>query len=206
MKHRLIMIVLFGLAAVPCISAAQATAPAASKADAPASAAQEREATGDITSILMHRSGCYGFCPVYEVTVTAQGDVTFDGHRFVEKTGKQHSKVIPSKFQQLAALILHIGFFKLQDRYRYEQDGCTEWWSDSPTVDIIVTRGSTKKHVSYYYGCKGPSVEKPIIALSEAIDKATGTSTWIGNGGRAPPPNSSVKRTREKPRAAYLKR
>ena len=40
------------------------------------------------------------------------------------------------------------------------------------------------------------SVAKEIVALSEAIDKITGTSAWIGNGGMpAPPPNSSVKRT-----------
>lgn len=206
MKHRLIMFILFSLVAMPCISAAQVTGPAASKSEVPASSAQKKDATGDITSILMHRSGCYGFCPIYEVTVTGQGDVTFDGHRFVEKTGKQHSKVSPSKFQQLAALVVQIGFFKLQDGYRYKQDGCSEWWSDSPTVDIIVTRDSMRKHVSYYYGCKGPSVANQIIALSEAIDKATGTSAWIGNGGRSPPPNSSVKRTREKPRAAYLQR
>jgi hypothetical protein len=145
----------------------------------------------------MHRSGCFGFCPIYEVEVTEQGAVTFSGHRFVDKMGKHHGKVTPSQFQQLAALVTRIGFFKLQDRYRYKQDGCATWATDNPTVDIIVTQGSKKKHVSYYYGCGGLSVAKQIVALSEAIDKVTGTSVWIGNGGMpAPPPNSSVKRTR----------
>ncbi len=197
MKHRLIMSILFGLIAMSCMSMALASS-AASTGPVPARSG----ANGGITSILMHRSGCYGFCPVYEVEISEQGDVSFDGHRFVEKTGKQHSKVTPNEFQQLVAMVEQIDFFKLQDRYRYEQDGCSEWLSDFPTADIIVTKGSEKKHVSYYYGCKGPSVANQIVALSEAIDKATGTSAWIGNGGRPPPPpNSSSKRTREKPRA-----
>jgi hypothetical protein len=196
MKHRRITSILFGLLAAPCMSLALAAPPAAGTAQVPASSAQSQDINGAITSILMHRSGCFGFCPIYEVEVTEQGAVTFSGHRFVEKTGKHHGKVTPSQFQQLAALVKQVGFFRLQDRYRYEQDGCTTWATDNPTVDIIVTRGSKKKHVSYYYGCKGPSVAKQIVALSEAIDKITGTSAWIGNGGiPAPPPNSSVKRT-----------
>ena len=189
MKHRRIMLFLFGFLVVACVGLALANPPAASKNEALTSSAEDENADGAITSILMHRSGCFGFCPIYEVEVTDQGAVTFNGHRFVEKAGKHHRKVTPSQFQQIAALVKQIGFFKLQDRYRYEQDGCTTWATDNPTVDIIVTRDSKKKHVSYYYGCKGPSVAKQIIALSKAIDKVTGTSAWIGNGGiPAPPP------------------
>ena len=195
MKHRRIMLFLFGFLVVACVGLALANPPAASKSEALTSSAEDENADGAITSILMHRSGCFGFCPIYEVEVTDQGAVTFNGHRFVEKAGKHHRKVTPSQFQQIAALVKQIGFFKLQDRYRYEQDGCTTWATDNPTVDIIVTRDSKKKHVSYYYGCKGPSVAKQIIALSKAIDKVTGTSAWIGNGGiPAPPPNRSQTR------------
>ena len=197
MKHRRIMSFLLGFLAVPYTSSALATPPAASTSQVPTSSAQGESANGAITSILMHRSGCFGFCPIYEVEVTEQGAVTFSGHRFVEKTGKHQGKVTPSQFKQLAVLVKQIRFFKLQDRYRYEQDGCATWATDNPTVDIIVTRDSQKKHVSYYYGCGGLPVAKQIVALSEAIDKITGTSAWIGNGGMpAPPPNSSVKRTK----------
>ena len=193
MKHRRITSLLFALFAASCVSLVLAAPPVA---QVPASSTQDQDVNSAITSILMHRSGCFGFCPIYEVEVTEQGAVTFSGHRFVEKAGKHHGKVTPGQFQQLAAIVEQIGFFKLRDRYRYEQDGCATWATDNPTVDIIVTRGSEKKHVSYYYGCGGLSVAKEIVALSEAIDKITGTSAWIGNGGMpAPPPNSSVKRT-----------
>lgn len=193
MKHRRITSLLFALFAAPSVSMVLAAPPVV---QVPASSAQDRGVNGAITSILMHRSGCFGFCPIYEVEVTERGAVTFSGHRFVEKTGKHHGKVTPGQFQQLAVLVKQIGFFKLQDRYRYEQDGCATRATDNPTVDIIVTRGSEKKHVSYYYGCGGLPVARQIVALSEAIDKITGTSAWIGNGGMpALPPNSSVKRT-----------
>lgn len=196
MKHRRTVKLLLGLLAAPCMSLAVAAPQNSSTSQVTASSTQGQDTNGAITSILMHRSGCFGFCPIYEVEVTEQGAVTFSGHRFVEKIGKHHGKVTPSQFQQLAALVKQIGFFKLQDRYRYEQDGCATWATDNPTVDIIVTRGTQKKHVSYYYGCGGLPIAKQIVALSEAIDKVTGTSAWIGNGGMpAPPPNSSVKRT-----------
>jgi len=196
MKRFRIMPLLFGLLAAPCISMAPAAPQAASASQVPARPAQESNANDAITSILMHRSGCFGSCPVYEVEVNEQGAVTFNGHRFVDKTGKHHGKVTPSQFQQLAALLTRIGFFKLQDQYRYEQDGCTTWSTDGPTVDIIATQGPKKKHVSYYYGCGGIAIAKQIVALSEAIDKLTGTSVWIGNRGiPAPPPSSSARRT-----------
>ena len=86
-------------------------------------------------------------------------------------------------FQKLASLVNSIGFFQLKERYRYEQDGCTTWWSDNPSVDIIVTRDAVKKHVSYYYGCKGLAVAEKIDTLSKEIDRVTGTKKWIGKGG-----------------------
>lgn len=185
MKHRVFLSILVDLVSLSCMSAAFAMPPDGS--------ARGGDPTAGITSILMHRSGCYGFCPVYEVQVTAQGVVAFDGHRFVQEAGKHNRRIDPRKFQQLARLVNKIGFFQLQDRYRYEQDGCGGWVTDNPTVDITVAKGPSKKQVSYYYGCRGPDVADQLIALSEAIDQVTGTSAWIGNGGRSSPTNRSVK-------------
>jgi hypothetical protein len=171
----------------------------AAETSVPANAASSNQ----ISSILLHRSGCYGRCPIYEVDIKQDGLVTFDGHRFVDSLGKSAANVSPLEFRKLVARLNDIGFFKLNERYRYEQDGCTTWWSDQPTVDIVVTRGGVKKHVSYYYGCKGPAIAEKIDALSNEIDRITDTQKWIGGGGRArTPPNQSSKRTREKPRAA----
>lgn len=144
-----------------------------------------------ITSISMHRTACFGACPVYKVSINQRGEVTFVGQRFVADPGKHTGKVPPAKFQALVSRVKQIGFFRMQDQYRTKKDGCTRWATDNPTVDIVVSRGSSKKRVSYYYGCKGPAAAKRIDALSRAIDKVTGTSKWIDDGASAPTPSGN---------------
>jgi hypothetical protein len=74
-----------------------------------------------------------------------------------------------------------VGFVTLHERYRLEQDGCPRYWTDNPSVDIGVTSGGgQKKHVSYYYGCKGLAIFQRIIWLSETIDDVANSTQWVG--------------------------
>ncbi|MBO6515689.1 MAG: hypothetical protein JJ975_03970 [Bacteroidia bacterium] len=46
-------------------------------------------------SIVYQRTACFGTCPIYSLTITGQGEATFEGKRFTEKIGaftKQLSK------------------------------------------------------------------------------------------------------------------
>jgi hypothetical protein len=81
----------------------------------------------------------------------------------------------------VALAVERANFFDLESSYRYKTDGCKEWWTDNPTVDIVVTRAGVTKHVEYYYGCRGIKVAEDIDALSKVIDKAAKTAQWIGH-------------------------
>ena len=132
-------------------------------------------------SVVMHRSACFGRCPVYTVHVESDGAVVFDGEQDVSALGKRKRSVVGSAVLRLSDAIEKADFAALNERYRFGPDGCTEWATDNPTVDIIVTTGMSRHHVSYYYGCTVP-VGKAIDELSKALDTAAGTAEWVGAG------------------------
>jgi len=134
-----------------------------------------------ITSVLMHRSACYGTCPVYTVEITSAGSVIYTGEEHVKVQGRKSARIAPTEFRFLATAIERINFFDLRDKYLLKSDGCSTLWTDNPTVDLVITRGSEKKHVSYYYGCRGFPAAKRIMWLSDTIDDVGGTTVWIGS-------------------------
>lgn len=135
-----------------------------------------------VEQIVMHRSGCFGSCPIYTVTVGSSGKVSFDGENHVAKRGGSEWKISRQDFDFLMESLEHIGFFRLKETYRFEPDGCKQWWTDSPTVDIVVTRGEIKKQVSYYYGCKGIPEAAQLDWLSRTIDVVAKTYDVVGEG------------------------
>jgi Domain of unknown function (DUF6438) len=133
-----------------------------------------------ITSVVLHRSACYGPCPVYTVEVLSDGEVRYDGQDHVKVKGHRTAQISVDEFNFLVASIGRVGFFGLHDRYRFEKDGCPSWWTDNPSVEIVVTRAGQRKHVSYYYGCKGLEIFQRIIWLSETIDDVANSVQWVG--------------------------
>lgn len=132
-------------------------------------------------SVEMHRSGCYGVCPVYTVHIGSDGTVAYEGEQFVNALGQRKRTVSGSALLQLSDAIEKAKFSTLKEQYTSVLD-CNEWSTDSPTVDIIVRVGTYQHHVSYYYGCT-ISVGQAIDDLSKAIDTAAGTAEWVS--GRA---------------------
>ncbi len=129
--------------------------------------------------VVMHRSACYGPCPVYAVRIGSDGTVVFEGEQDVSALGQRKRTVAVSALIQLSNAIEKASFSSLKEQYRFGPDGCTEWATDNPSVDIIVTAGKSQHHVSYYYGCT-ISVGQAIDDLSKAIDTAGGTAEWVG--------------------------
>jgi hypothetical protein len=133
-----------------------------------------------ISSVTMHRSGCYGTCPIYKVTVSANGSVEFDGERHVLVFGKSKGSISRVDYGYLLQSIDRLQFSNWNEQYRFEKNGCKSVWTDNPTVDIVVRAGDRKKHVSYYYGCRGFALAPKIDLLSKIIDDVAGTVQWVG--------------------------
>jgi hypothetical protein len=126
--------------------------------------------------IRLSRSACFGECPVYTVAIDAEGRVTYKGEKFVRVRGHQSGKVPVSSVAELLETAETIGFFELDDEYRYitNPDGSRTIVTDLPTTVVQVTRNGRTKRVEDYVGA--PDALKRFEAQ---IDKVARTERWI---------------------------
>src|SRR3954452_7862857 len=122
-----------------------ALALAALPARAPAPAAE----TG-LRSISYQTGPCFGTCPVYRVTVYANGAGLFEGLRFTAVTGARRFRITRAHFRAFAARLA-------PDRpptgeRHYVGAACRQLATDQSSVEII-WRGATEQKLDVYYGC-----------------------------------------------------
>jgi hypothetical protein len=131
------------------------------------------------TVITLERTVCYGMCPSYKLTISADGGVVFEGHRFVKQIGTARSSISEVKLRALLDAFEKINFFGLRNRYEREADGCEGVVTDHPTAITSITTDGKSKSVRHYYGCRGPEVLDSLKELEQAIDDAVNSAQWI---------------------------
>jgi TonB family protein len=117
--------------------------------------------------VKLSRSGCYGTCPVYEVTINSNGDVTWNGSAFVSSTGIVHSRI------EAEAAIAFIKQFQLPKFWAL----CTGYdasVTDSSTTEIKVQIGGKSKTV-WNYASSAPAW---LETFEEATDAVANTHVW----------------------------
>jgi Domain of unknown function (DUF6438) len=67
------------------------------------------EYQAEITSITLRRGPCFGTCPMYEVTLAADGAATWYGERFVDRLGRHQGQVDVNDFGRLARFMQRAG-------------------------------------------------------------------------------------------------
>jgi hypothetical protein len=117
--------------------------------------------------IKLERTACFGGCPVYSVTIDAQGNVTYKGIRFVRVEGEQTDRIPIPTVAALLATAQRVGFFDLLDSYRAPI-------SDLPTTYVTITANGRTKRVEDYF--RAPAGLKE---LEREIDEAARTARWV---------------------------
>lgn len=141
-----------------------------------ACAAAQTPATEGPVEIRLNRTVCFGFCPDYTVTINGEGEVRYEGRRFVDAVGVRTATIPREDVARLLARFDEIGFDNLRDSYRGQM-------TDLPTYTISLTRnGRTKTVVDY----AGTSVGMPraVRDLQQEIDRVAGTSQWVLRDGQ----------------------
>jgi hypothetical protein len=132
--------------------------------------------------ITLTRGVCYGFCPDYTVTITGDGQVRYEGRRFVNAVGVRTATIPREDVARLLARFDEIGFDQLRDSYRANV-------TDLPTYTVALTRnGRTKAVVDY--GGPGAGMPRSVRDLQAEIDRVAGTAQWVLRDGqpvREPP-------------------
>jgi hypothetical protein len=117
--------------------------------------------------IELERTGCFGFCPQYSVTIDGNGLAVYEGREYVRVKGRQQTKVPPATVRQLIAEFERLGFFALGD------DPCLGGY-DGPKTRTTIRIGNRRHRVATSEG--GPHA---LAAHQSKIDRIAGTKKWV---------------------------
>lgn len=142
---------------------------------APVAAPAEPTSMNNV-EISLTRSVCFGFCPAYTVTISGEGQVHYEGRRFVNVVGERTATIPREDVAQLLRRFDDVGFNNLRDAYRAEV-------SDLPTYTVSLTRdGHTKTVVDF--GGVSAGMPESIRDLQREIDRVAGTAQWVLRDGQ----------------------
>ena len=144
--------------------------------------AQEKtpESTPDMTApevdsdivLTLERTYCMGTCPVYTVTVYADGTVVYEGIDHVDIEGFQQIKLEPETVEMLAQGFVDAGYMDWADTYTDQGITDASYIMTSLTVD-----GHTKE-ITRYDGDMNPPVA--LIYLENWLENVLHTAQWTG--------------------------
>lgn len=126
--------------------------------------------------ITLSRSACFGFCPVYRVTITGDGEVTYVGERFVNVAGERRATIPRADVERLVRRFDEIGFDQLRDSYRAPV-------TDLPTYTVTLERNGRTKTVSDYGGLSA-GMPNAVRELQDEIDRVANTGQWVLRNGQ----------------------
>ena len=151
------------------------------------SACSKKKAPADTTSIdqphppdtvpgatpvaTLERTGCYGECPVYRLTVSNDGSVVYVGTRWVKVLGRQVYKLSEAQLAELQAAFERANFMQLRDYDRVES-------TDDDWAHISLRLGAAFKRVRHYHGDN--AAPPALAALEDEFDRIVGSGRFVG--------------------------
>jgi hypothetical protein len=121
----------------------------------------------------LQRTGCFGSCPTYTVRISADGQVSWHGDRWVRVNGPATATVNPADARALLERLRTNGFWELCDTYSTRV-------TDGATVSTTLHVGNHEKRVSDYLS-KAPD---SLRMFEREIDSLAGTHRWINGDPR----------------------
>ncbi len=130
-------------------------------------------------SLSMKRSGCYGRCPIYDLTVQPDGKVLFEGKFWTEIIGKAEDKLTEEQLKLLTAEIEKADFLSFDDDYGFKSKNCPNIATDNASVTLNIKLNGREKTINHYLGCL--ENDKPNIQTNDnsAIRKAEDLSEIV---------------------------
>lgn len=120
--------------------------------------------------ITLQRTGCFGFCPSYKLTIYGDGRVVYHGDGFVEYCGEYRGHVSPDAVRQLVDLFKDADYFNLLDRYDARA-------SDAPAFGTSIAFDTSSKSVFDYVGVF-VGMPEIVRSVEDGIDRLAGPKIW----------------------------
>jgi hypothetical protein len=149
-----------------------------SRGGAPSAERPDQSAAASGVAVSLERTACLGSCPVYRISVSPAGGVTYEGRANVRLAGTARGEIPPAQVEALLMELDRAGYFTFADRYALSEPTCRRYSTDSPTAISSATfRGRTKR-IEHDYGCRG--VPGALTILEKRIDEVLGSDQWTG--------------------------
>jgi hypothetical protein len=116
----------------------------------------------DVPFISMERTGCFGKCPIYKVSIYGNGSVVYEGVRYTEKTGKFCGSLTHSQIVSLKALLDSAHLFEMKNEY--PGDGRAP--ADLPACKMTYTQNNQTKAINDH-GIESPD---KLVSIEAQID------------------------------------
>ncbi len=120
----------------------------------------------------IERTACFGWCPIYKLTVFRDGVVEYEGEDFVKTKGKATGHLAPDELAALDDLFAKHGYLELADAY-------TDYSvTDMPSVNTSYSSGGRTKKIQHYLG--DSSAPAALGEVESGIDRIVHVEQWIG--------------------------
>ncbi len=123
------------------------------------------------------RGPCFGHCPVYSVSMNAQGLVEFDGKHNVAQPGEHEQQRAREDFAALLRELDTRGVFGMSGSYVPGNKACGQYVTDMPSAALQVSDGTREARVEHYLGCH--DAPAALSKMEDLIDERTGAVHWI---------------------------
>jgi hypothetical protein len=119
----------------------------------------------------LERTGCYGECPVYRLTVSSDGSVVYVGTRWVKALGRQVYKISDAQLAELQTAFERANFSQLRDYDKVES-------TDDDWAHLSYRHGPGFKRVRHYHG---DNTAPPVLtALEDEFDRIVDSGRLVG--------------------------
>jgi uncharacterized protein DUF6438 len=119
----------------------------------------------------LERTGCYGECPVYRLTVNSDGTVVYVGTRWVKVLGRQVYKISEAQMAELQAAFERANFLQMRDYDKVES-------TDDDWAHLSYRRGAGFKRVRHYHGDN--AAPPTLAALEDEFDRIVDSGRLVG--------------------------
>jgi len=122
--------------------------------------------------ITLERTGCLGFCPVYEIKITCDGLVHYLGRAFVEKIGEYNWNIDNDSLKALNKAIMYYEYFFIEKRTPVFYMTCNPY-----CITSVLLKDGTYRKIKHYLG--DDSYPKKLFRFEDKINKIVKIEQYI---------------------------
>lgn len=128
--------------------------------------------TPEITEVQLEQGPCFGFCPIYTITLKPDLSYDFQPRDYTRVKSRKVGTVRQDQWQTVEDAINEADFFALPaDITPNNQYACPQSPTDMPSAIVTVNLSDGTSHsVTYYHGCWNAQMERLLTHLHDGFD------------------------------------